>query len=155
MSKSNYIEKLKDPRWQRKRLEILQRDNFTCQKCFDNENTLNVHHRRYLINRDIWDYPDNLLVTLCEECHREELENRACADSDLIEILKELFYADDISYLTQGFMNMELKHSHEIVASAIAWAISNSDMQVSIIDNYFKHLDKKAKDKKRSSNGKV
>ena len=30
-----YSEKLKDPRWQKKRLEILERDNFRCQYCGD------------------------------------------------------------------------------------------------------------------------
>lgn len=33
--KSDYSQKLLDPRWQRKRLEILQRDDFTCQVCSD------------------------------------------------------------------------------------------------------------------------
>jgi len=31
MAKLTYSEKLKDPRWQKKRLEILSRDNFTCE----------------------------------------------------------------------------------------------------------------------------
>ena len=30
---------------------------------------LNVHHKIYYRNRDLWDYPDNCLVTLCENCH--------------------------------------------------------------------------------------
>ena len=29
---SDYVEKLKDPRWQRKRLEIMQRDGFRCRE---------------------------------------------------------------------------------------------------------------------------
>lgn len=31
---------------------------------------LNVHHKIYYRNRDLWDYPDDCLVTLCERCHR-------------------------------------------------------------------------------------
>ncbi len=31
MDKQQYASKLKDPRWQKKRLEILQRDDFACQ----------------------------------------------------------------------------------------------------------------------------
>ena len=42
-----YAEKLKDPRWQKKRLEILERDAWVCQKCFDTKSTLHVHHRIY------------------------------------------------------------------------------------------------------------
>lgn len=30
---------------------------------------LNVHHKIYYKNRDLWDYPDDCLVTLCEHCH--------------------------------------------------------------------------------------
>jgi hypothetical protein len=62
-----YSEKLKDPRWQKKRLEILQRDEFRCRNCFDNESELHVHHQVY--RKDPWDCPDHFLVTLCKECH--------------------------------------------------------------------------------------
>lgn len=30
---------------------------------------LNVHHKVYFRNRMLWDYPDDCLVTLCENCH--------------------------------------------------------------------------------------
>lgn len=30
---------------------------------------LNVHHKIYYRNRDLWDYPDDDLITLCENCH--------------------------------------------------------------------------------------
>ena len=30
---------------------------------------LNVHHKIYYRNRHLWDYPDDCLVTLCEDCH--------------------------------------------------------------------------------------
>ena len=42
-----YSEKLKNPKWQKKRLEILNRDNFTCIKCGDKETTLQIHHFKY------------------------------------------------------------------------------------------------------------
>lgn len=32
---SEYKEKLKDPRWQKKRLQIFERDDWCCQKCGD------------------------------------------------------------------------------------------------------------------------
>jgi 5-methylcytosine-specific restriction endonuclease McrA len=64
-----YADKLKDPRWQRKRLEIFERDNWTCRFCGDNTNTLHIHHLRYIPFTEPWDYPDNLLVTVCDSCH--------------------------------------------------------------------------------------
>ena len=68
----NYSEQLKDPRWQRKRLEIMQRDNFKCTQCEDGKSTLNVHHRYYVAHRFCWEYPDFCLITLCENCHKSE-----------------------------------------------------------------------------------
>ncbi len=72
----SYAKLLKDPRWQKKRLEILERDEWTCQMCEDTEATLTVHHKSYRMEgkkfADIWDYPGEDLITLCEECHSEE-----------------------------------------------------------------------------------
>lgn len=31
-----------------------------------------MHHRHYMGGRYPWDYPDNLLVTLCQKCHEKE-----------------------------------------------------------------------------------
>ncbi len=67
-----YSEKRRDPRWQRKRLEIMGRDDFTCQQCGSTTSTLNVHHRYYEPGRDPWDYPNGALITLCEDCHGGE-----------------------------------------------------------------------------------
>lgn len=64
-----YAEKLRDPRWQRKRLEIFERDKFSCRFCADTESPLHVHHRRYDRLKDPWDYPNDNFLTLCETCH--------------------------------------------------------------------------------------
>lgn len=68
----NYREKLLDPRWQKKRLEILQRDEFKCCDCGETSETLHVHHRYYVNGRDPWRYPDFSMVTLCATCHEYE-----------------------------------------------------------------------------------
>ena len=64
-----YSEKLKDPRWQKKRLEILKRDGFKCTECFGAERQLHVHHLFYRRSLDPWDYPDLAMITVCDECH--------------------------------------------------------------------------------------
>lgn len=63
-----YSEKLKDPRWQKLRLAVLQRDEWRCQYCGDTKTTLHVHHRYYL-GKNPWDTPEECLQTLCEDCH--------------------------------------------------------------------------------------
>lgn len=69
MAKKQYWELLRDPRWQRKRLEILQRSDFTCEECGDGRTTLNVHHKLYRKGANPWDYDNSELVALCEQCH--------------------------------------------------------------------------------------
>jgi len=65
-----YAEKLKDPRWQRKRLQIMERDKFTCRFCRSKDKTLNVHHKIYTKGKSPWEYEDYVFVTLCEDCHK-------------------------------------------------------------------------------------
>lgn len=71
MSKKSYGELLRDPRWQRKRLEILNRADFSCETCGDTESTLNVHHKIYRRGAKPWEYTDAELTALCEPCHLE------------------------------------------------------------------------------------
>jgi 5-methylcytosine-specific restriction endonuclease McrA len=65
-----YQADLQDPRWQRKRLEIFQRDDFQCVRCGDKDTKLAIHHRSY--HGKPWECPDVDLETLCDPCHHEE-----------------------------------------------------------------------------------
>jgi len=72
-----YKEQLKDRRWQIKRNKILERDNYTCQNkaCGHRGNTsvlLEVHHLDYINDFKAWEYPDDMLITLCKVCHESE-----------------------------------------------------------------------------------
>lgn len=82
-----YSEKLKDPRWQKKRLEIFERDGFTCQMCSDKDKTLNVHHSKY--GGDPWECPNEFLTTLCDDCHSKvEILKKSIS----LKISKPFFY---------------------------------------------------------------
>src|SRR5688572_16118982 len=82
----SYSDLLKDPRWQKKRLEILGRDNFTCQSCGSTTKTLHVHHHYYINGRMPWEYNETLLITLCYDCHEVE-EGMKQLDEDYIRVL--------------------------------------------------------------------
>lgn len=69
---SRYSQLLRDPRWQRRRLEIMARANFACEECGDTRTTLNVHHKVYRAGAMPWEYVDAELACLCENCHEEE-----------------------------------------------------------------------------------
>lgn len=75
--KPSYWELLRDPRWQRKRLEVMKRDGFCCRMCRDETKTLNVHHTYYERGLSPWEYPDGSLYTLCEPCHKQSQERMA------------------------------------------------------------------------------
>lgn len=101
---NNYSQKLKDPRWQKKRLEIMQRDDFRCQNCQDKTATLHVHHRFYLKNHEPWQYNDNALVTLCESCHALEEATKSEAQKEIYESLCSFGYLNnDILHIADLF----------------------------------------------------
>jgi len=84
--KMTYSEKLKDPRWQKKRLEILEAAQWECSSCGDKETTLHVHHKRYHKGLEPWDYGNHELECLCEDCHRRvsELDKSLTFDISLL-----------------------------------------------------------------------
>jgi 5-methylcytosine-specific restriction endonuclease McrA len=69
-TKSEYHKELKDKRWLKKRQTILKLDNYTCRHCGETKNLV-VHHKTYINNRKAWQYPNELLITLCKKCHNE------------------------------------------------------------------------------------
>ena len=70
-----YQNKLKDPRWQKKRLLILERDSWECQRCGSIDKTLHVHHKIYNKRKPPWEIEDKNLITYCAECHKLEMSN--------------------------------------------------------------------------------
>lgn len=69
MVAKTYSEKLLDHRWQKKRLEVMSRDNFKCRICDGTDKTLHVHHLTY--SKEPWDASLNQLLTLCDLCHKK------------------------------------------------------------------------------------
>ena len=71
---SDYSAKLKDPRWQKKRLEIMQAANFTCEDCNARNKELQIHHCAYIKALQPWEYGIDLLMCLCPDCHKHRQE---------------------------------------------------------------------------------
>jgi hypothetical protein len=73
-SKEEYAKLLQHPKWQKKRLKIMERDKWMCRKCKNTESTLHVHHLRYTSYYP-WQEKDVNLVTYCNSCHFKTHKN--------------------------------------------------------------------------------
>lgn len=117
-----YFEKLQDPRWQKKRLEILNRDEFTCQSCFDKDNMLQVHHIKY--NSEPWLTNSDYLICLCVSCHNsiEKSKNEVKA---IFEELQSNLNIDGFYELVDIIRSISNKNLNPYELSAINKFINN------------------------------
>ena len=90
----NYFEQLKTKDWKRKRVEILIRDRATCKACGEISTNPHIHHKEYLSGLLAWEYPDELLITLCNACHykvhKSDLSTRV---KSIGQIIKKNYHA--------------------------------------------------------------
>jgi hypothetical protein len=157
-AKKTYSDKLKDPRWQKKRLEVLNRDKFVCQCCYDDSSTLHVHHLKYN-NCDPWDIESNYLITLCEDCHIVEEEEYKKSIEDLIDTLKRRgFITTDFIRLRDNLIDLPYGwQKHDPNLDVIGFILSTPNLFKHCYDLYFDHLDKKSqiREKKKKATVKM
>lgn len=80
----DYSEQLKSPLWQRKRLKIMERDNFQCKVCDSKSKQLTVHHFQYKSKAMAWEYENSMLITLCHDCHKKAHEIQELFNVDFV-----------------------------------------------------------------------
>lgn len=154
MSKKTYSEKLKDPRWQKKRLEILDRDNWTCQSCFDTESTLHVHHLEYRQGNDPWDYTNNLLCTLCESCHAFEHE----AKENTLQLLSNEFnnkkmFSNEIFLLVDSMRGSQGTFVSERLSNVLCFLFDHPQAMEHVENIYFDWLEFRNKNRREVRDG--
>lgn len=66
-----YADLLKDPRWQKKRLEVMERAGFKGELCGNDKRELNIHHKRYRAGAKPWEYELPELLCICLDCHQK------------------------------------------------------------------------------------
>lgn len=89
MTNKTYAEKLKDPRWQKFRLMIFERDNWECLRCDCKIKQLHVHHLNYVKNKNPWNYKYDEVATLCEDCHAS-IHNGTIEKEDVFKEIRRL-----------------------------------------------------------------
>ena len=70
--KFTYAEQLNHPLWKEKARWIRERDDFRCVKCGIEWKLLHIHHTFYDPSKLAWEYSDESLKTLFEDCHAWE-----------------------------------------------------------------------------------
>ena len=108
-TQTSYSEKLRDPRWQKKRLGVMERDGFACRDCGDSEKSLQVHHCFYA-KGDPWLTEDRFLMTLCCDCHQDRGELEQDAKRALGMIFSQLQNNQDNRALL-NFVTSLVKHT--------------------------------------------
>lgn len=145
--KTTYSEKLRDPRWQRVRLEVMQRDQFMCTHCGDDTATLNVHHLEY--NGDPWETPLKNLVTLCETCHEAETTERPGNEKLLLAAIKKAripYHA--LLFIADGFENMaKPPYPEEVIASIIMFGLKDKNIMHNMSEAFWAGLKEKTGNK--------
>lgn len=140
MANKPYWQLLKDPRWQKKRLEILERDEWRCKSCYEGlypnseENydleTLHVHHKSYEWGKDPWDYPDWNFVTLCESCHEEEKHVKIHESNLLIALRRNGFLSWHFAKLVEIIEQTEVKCIGPTLHKALeSWSTSREEKE--------------------------
>jgi hypothetical protein len=114
-----YAEKLRDPRWQKKRLEVFNRDNFKCRCCKAGTETLHVHHKHYEKDKEPWEYDLDYLITLCEDCH--DILSTVLRETK--RIIEDGFINPDILYEVQKIIKLFTKYNSPVPLSEIREAI--------------------------------
>lgn len=93
---------LKRKEWQEKKIRVLIRDNNKCQcsTCKTPHLLLEVHHIEYL-SYDLkpWEYPDDMLISLCSGCHSKENTRTKSEESFFTCLKMKGFLRSDITAL--------------------------------------------------------
>ena len=102
--KVSYAEQLKDPRWQKKRLEVLNDREWMCETCQETTKTLHVHHGYYEKGLMAWEYSNASLQVLCEDCHADVQEQLAILNRATGHMHLAYIYPWEVIGFIQGLM---------------------------------------------------
>ena len=88
----------------------MNRDDFKCMSCGSQDDTLNVHHYYYIDGKMIWEYPDELLITLCKFCHNDWHKIKKNIERYFTITNEELYLVSEIVYYLVKQDEMRLKN---------------------------------------------
>lgn len=143
--KPTYWELLQHPRWQKKRLEVLELNGFSCQQCGEEEKILHVHHTYYEKGLSPWEYPTESLRSLCADCHRKAQDKMVLLHRQLGKL--EFSSLERLHGYALGLDAESYPHAVlDVFSFEVAWGISDcwrvdvndvlNSLQDGVIDGY-------------------
>ena len=102
-----YQDQIKSPKWQKKRLQVLESSKFKCDECQNTEKQLHVHHTHYRKGAKIWEYDNIELRCLCDTCHSltHSIQNEILNSLGMMEIVASLDYKNQVLGYIDGLIN--------------------------------------------------
>ena len=123
MSNDEYAKLLKHPKWQKKRLRILERAGWRCEICRSGDRCLHVHHGYYVFGRAPWEYEDSTLYALCDLCHEPAEPLR-----------KELnYHIGELHPISYRFVIRQLKELNAVTPGLLKKYAENRAMRLRLV----------------------
>lgn len=107
MNFMKYKEQLANPEWQKKRLQVFERDGFCCNLCSATDTELHVHHKEYHKGKKAWEYDLSNFMTVCKYCH-EILEALKSAKATALSVGKFIHPSGVITFSVVARIGKEI-----------------------------------------------
>lgn len=97
--------------------------DYTCEDCGCKSKMLEVHHNYYVRDKYLWEYDDDLLMCLCEDCH----EFRQGREEALYVVLGRLMRRVQIDRLEDSVWDSLHDYFHELLMPRISTELKPED----------------------------
>jgi hypothetical protein len=126
-----YQDQIKSPKWQKKRLEVMEINRFKCEECQCEDTQLNVHHTYYRKGHKIWEYDNVELRCLCEDCHKKthELNENILASLGVLEVISTMGSKEQVLGYIHGMLSSsDVENPSESYMEGYIQGTSNVDI---------------------------
>jgi hypothetical protein len=136
------LQKFEDKKqWQLLQMKICQRDNWACVNCGQSDCYLHIHFKNVESGKKPWEYPEDALVSLCEDCLAEERKLLGTALNSLSEAARSKFLASQIHDIACSMSLMKLPADPETISAAISLWLKTPKLIEFMINIYNRKLE--------------
>lgn len=103
---------LESPLWQKKRLFIFERDNWTCCCCGEKTKSLHIHHWQY--GSAPWEVDDDMLITVCKDCHLFITKNKTASLEETLQLINLQRKGIKLNNIENTLMALAIKNDDDL-----------------------------------------